>query len=409
MLVKNIGKLYQVNRGNKAMVAGKEMAHVPSIENAFLLVDGEKIAEFGPMDSCPHYEGEIIDAQGGSVFPSFCDSHTHLVFADTREEEFEDRIRGLSYEEIATRGGGILNSANKLQKMDEGELYSRAAERLERLIGYGTGAIEIKSGYGLTPEAELKMLRVARRLGENYPVEIRTNFLAAHAFPKEFKENHQGYLDQIINEMLPAVAEENLADFIDVFCERGYFSNDETDQLLAAGKRIGLRPKIHVNQFSISGGIAVALKHDALSVDHLEVLSDEEIELLKDSNCMPTMLPSCSFFIKIPFGPARKVIDAGLPLALASDFNPGSTPSGRMSFVMSLGCIHQNMLPAEALNATTLNTAYAMGVQEQMGSIDKGKFASFFITKPIKGLSYIPYSFGDDPVQQVILKGKKFN
>jgi imidazolonepropionase len=409
LLIKNIGELFQVNRGEKKRVSGKEMATLPTIKSAFLLVKDELIEDFGKMDDCsPDSSHEVVDAQGGSVFPSFCDSHTHLVFADTREEEFEDRIKGLTYEEIAAKGGGIINSANKLQGMDEDELYRRAAKRLEKIISYGTGAIEIKSGYGLTPDAELKMLRVARKLGKNYPVEIKTNFLAAHAFPKEFKENHQGYIDQIINEMMPKVAEEKLADFVDIFCERGYFSNDETDQILTAGAKYGMRPKIHVNQFSISGGIEVALKHNALSVDHLEVLSDEEIGQLKNSECMPTMLPSCSFFIKIPFGPARKVIDSGLPLALATDFNPGSTPSGRMSFVISLACIHQNLLPAEALNATTLNTAYAMGVEEKMGSIDKGKLASFFITDPIKGLSFIPYSFGDDPVRRVFLKGKEF-
>ena len=337
------------------------------------------------------------------VLPAFCDSHTHLVFAKSREEEFVGRINGLSYEEIALNGGGILNSAKRLGEMSENDLFAQAMERLKLVQTYGTGAIEIKSGYGLSVENELKMLRVIKRMKTASPIEIKATFLGAHAFPVEFKENHQGYLDLMINEMLPVIKEEGLADFIDIFCERNYYDINEMEQVLAAGAKYGLRPKVHVNQFSVMGGVQKALEHNALSVDHLEEISDEDIESLKGSNCMPTLLPSCSHFLSIPFGQAKKMMENGLPVSLASDFNPGSTPTGNLQTVMSLACIKMKMNPEEAINALTINAAYAMDLSDTHGTISLGKKTPLIITKEIPSLAYIPYSFGDNHVDRIVI------
>ena len=349
---------------------------------------------------------EIIDAEGGMVFPTYCDSHTHLVFAASREGEFVDRINGLSYEEIATRGGGILYSAEKLQNATEDELYEGALERLNNLIKLGTGAIEIKSGYGLTLEAELKMLRVIKRLKENTEVSIKSTFLGAHALPKEYKNNKDGYMDLVINEMLPKVASEELADYVDIFCEKGYFTVEDTIRLLEAAKTYGLQAKTHVNQFNSIGGVKASVELGALSVDHLEEMEEEDYIALKDSDCIPTILPSCSFFLGIPYGPANKMMEEGLAVALASDYNPGSTPSGNMNFVASLGCIQMKMTPEQVINATTINTAYAMGIEKEVGSICIGKRANFFITKEIPSYSYLAYSFGENVIAKVFLNGK---
>jgi len=352
---------------------------------------------------------EVIDASGKMVFPSWCDSHTHIVYAGSRESEFVDRINGLSYEEIASKGGGILNSAKKLADTDEETLYNSALNRLNEIATYGTGAVEIKSGYGLNTEAELKILRVIKRLKESSPLTIKATFLGAHAFPKEFKDNHQGYIDEIINDMLPKIQKNDLADFIDVFCEKNYFSTSETDTILKAGIKLGLKPKIHVNQFNSIGGVKIGVDNSALSVDHLEVMEKIDIELLKNSKTMPTLLPSCSFFLNIPYGPARKMIDNGLPIALASDYNPGSTPSGNIPFLLSLACIKMGINPEEAINAATINSAYAMGLESTHGSIAKGKIANVFITKEIPSYHYIPYSFGSNLVEKVILNGNLIN
>lgn len=410
ILIKNIKQLVQVTDSPKEKVAGADMAELPIIENAYVAIEGDKIVDFGSMDDLQGIADwsnlEIVDAEGKTVLPAWVDSHTHLVFARTREEEFVDRIKGLTYEEIAKKGGGILNSAKRLQEATEDELFESALQRLNNVMKMGTGAIEIKSGYGLTVEAELKMLRVIKRLKEVSPVTIKANFLGAHAFPLEYKENHEPYIDKIINEMLPVVAEEGLADYIDTFCERGYYSVDEMTRILKAGIELGLTPKVHVNQFSISGGIKAAVDLNALSVDHLEVMGEEDFEALVESNTMPTLLPSCSFFLKLPYAPAREMIDKGLPVALATDYNPGSTPSGKMAFVMSLACIYMGMTPEEAINAMTLNTAYAMGISDTHGSITIGKKANLIITKDIPSLAYIPYSFGEDVIDQVIINGE---
>ena len=410
ILIKNIKQLVQVTDSPKEKVAGADMAELPIIENAYVAIEGDKIVDFGSMDDLQGIADwsnlEIVDAEGKTVLPAWVDSHTHLVFARTREEEFVDRIKGLTYEEIAKKGGGILNSAKRLQEATEDELFESALQRLNNVMKMGTGAIEIKSGYGLTVEAELKMLRVIKRLKEVSPVTIKANFLGAHAFPLEYKENHEPYIDKIINEMLPVVAEEGLADYIDTFCERGYYSVDEMTRILKAGIELGLTPKVHVNQFSISGGIKAAVDLNALSVDHLEVMGEEDFEALIGSNTMPTLLPSCSFFLKLPYAPAREMIDKGLPVALATDYNPGSTPSGKMAFVMSLACIYMGMTPEEAINAMTLNTAYAMGISDTHGSITIGKKANLIITKDIPSLAYIPYSFGEDVIDQVIINGE---
>jgi imidazolonepropionase len=406
ILIKNIKGLVQYGEDMPIARIGAEMQHLPILENAFLAIEDGIIVAYGKMDE---WEGitdwrgvEVIDAEGKYVLPAFCDSHTHIVFAKSREEEFVDRIKGLSYEEIALKGGGILNSARRLAEKSEDELYEEALQRVQKVIATGTGAIEIKSGYGLTVEAEIKMLRVIKRLKETLPITVKATFLGAHAFPKEYKENHRGYIDLIINEMLPKIAGEQLADYIDIFCERNYFSVEEMEEILTAGKRYGLTPKVHVNQFSIMGGIAKAIELGALSVDHLEEISDEDIDAIKHSECMPTLLPSCSHFISIPFGNARKLMEAGLPVALASDYNPGTTPTGNLQVVMSLACIKMKMTPEEAINALTLNAAYAMGIQETHGSITLGKRGTVIITNEIPSLAYIPYAFGENHVERVI-------
>ena len=404
----NIKELIQVREPSIQKVSGKEMGVLPTLKNAFLRVENELIVDFGLMDALPNKTAdETIDCQGKMIFPSWCDSHTHIVYAGNRAQEFVDRNKGLSYEEIANNGGGILNSAKRLQETSEDELYQQSAKRLQEVIALGTGAIEIKSGYGLTVAAELKMLRVIRRLKENFDTPVKATFLGAHALPAEFKNNKEGYLNLIIEEMLPKIATENLADFIDIFCEIGYFDLEDTAQILAAGKKYGLIPKVHVNQFNAFGGIKVAVDANALSVDHLEELSKEDINALIGTNTMPVALPSCSYFLSIPYTPARKIIEADLPLALATDYNPGSTPSGNMNFVVATACIKMKMTPEEAINAATINGAFAMNLSDKLGSITKGKLANFFITKEIASYGFLPYSFGDNLIETVYLKGKK--
>ncbi|EAQ40641.1 imidazolonepropionase [Polaribacter sp. MED152] len=407
ILFKNIKELLQVREGSIQFISGEEMNILPTIKNAFLLIENGLIKDFGPMKNCPKINCKIIDANGRMILPSWCDSHTHLVYAGNREDEFVDRIKGLTYAHIAENGGGILNSAKKLQTTSEDELYHQTKKRLEEIIQLGTGSVEIKSGYGLTKDAELKMLRVIKSLKENYPIEIKATFLGAHAVPKEFKNNKTGYLNLLVNEVLPIIEKENLADFIDVFCEQGYFSLEDTKMILKAGSRYGLKGKIHVNQFNAFGGIQEGLNHNVLSVDHLEVMRDHDIADLKNTQTMPVALPSCSYFLGIPYAPARKMIDSGLPLALATDYNPGSTPSGNMNFVVSTACIKMKMTPEEAINAATINGAYAMNLQEQVGSITKGKLANLILTKEINSYNYIPYSFGNPSVAKVYLKGQE--
>ena len=409
-VIKNISELIQTETTPRKWVAGKDMSHISTIKDAFIEVEEGIITSFGSMEDWNGIEDwnntDIIDAEGGMVFPTYCDSHTHLVFAASREGEFVDRINGLSYAEIAERGGGILNSADKLQNASEDELFEDALARLNELVQMGTGAIEIKSGYGLTLDAELKMLRVIKRLKENTDVTIKATFLGAHALPKEFKDNKEGYMDLVINEMLPKVATEKLADYVDIFCEDGYFTVEDTKNLLTAANKLGLQSKTHVNQFNAIGGVKASVDLGALSVDHLEQMAEEDYEALKGSNCMPTILPSCSFFLRIPYGPAKRMIEEGLPVALATDYNPGSTPSGNMNFVASLGCIQLKMTPEEVINATTINTAYAMGVEKELGSICIGKKANLFITKPIPSYAYLPYSFGHNVIEKVMIAGK---
>ncbi len=409
ILIKNIKELLQTRAEHVDMVAGAAMKVLPKIEDAFLLIEDEDILDYGTMDHCPVEDesiSKVIDAQGCVVLPTWVDSHTHLVYAGNRTLEFVDRINGLSYEEIFNRGGGILNSAKKLQETSEAELYEQSKLRLEEVIAQGTGAVEIKSGYGLTVEAELKMLRVIKRLKDNYPIAIKATFLGAHAFPSEYKDNHTGYIDLIVNEMIPAIAKENLAEYIDAFLETGYFSVEETERIMEAGKQYGMRAKIHVNQFTAIDGIAACVKHDALSVDHLEIVTDADIEILKNSRTMPVALPTCSYFISIPYTPAKKMLAAGLPLALASDSNPGTTPSGNMNFVVATACIKMKLTPEEAINAATINGAYAMGVGTTHGSITKGKKASLIITKPLHSFYEIPYAFASNPIGTVILNGE---
>jgi imidazolonepropionase len=382
------------------------MKILPCISNAYLLIKDDLIIDFGTMAKIPKIEvDETIDASGKTVLPTWCDSHTHIVYAGDRSQEFVDRINGLSYEEIANRGGGILNSAEKLQNTTEDDLYNQSIKRLQNVIKLGTGAIEIKSGYGLTVDAELKMLRVIKRLANDFDLPIKATFLA-HAFPQEYKNNHDAYVDLIINEMLPKIAKEQLADFIDVFCEKGYFSLEDTDRILTTGKKYDLIPKIHVNQFNAFGGVELGVKHNALSVDHLEELNQNDINVLKGSKTIPVALPSCSYFLSIPYTPARKLIDSGLPLALATDYNPGSTPSGNMNFVVSTACIKMKMTPEEAINAATINGAYAMGISDTHGSITKGKKANLIITKQIPSYNTLPYSFGDNNIETVIISGE---
>jgi imidazolonepropionase len=406
-LITNIKKLIQVEEGaaRKSRVYGKDMNLLPEIEDAWLLIENGTIHSLGKMQHIPEniVADKVIDATGRMVLPSWCDSHTHLVFAAPREQEFVDRINGMTYAEIATRGGGILNSAKKLNETDESQLFDQSLKRLHEVIAQGTGAIEIKSGYGLCLEGELKMLRVIRKLKEQHLIPIKASFLAAHAFPPEFKENHQGYIDAIINEMLPRVADEGLADYMDAFCEQGFFSVEETARLLEAGLKYGLKPKIHANQLHRSGGVQVGVKYNAISVDHLESMGEEEIESLRGSTTIPTLLPGAAFFLAMHYQPARLLIDAGLPVALASDFNPGSCPSGNMNFLLSLACTQLKMTPEEAINAQTLNGAAAMELEHEMGTIAVGKKANLIITKPVSSVAYLPYSFGENWIEKVIV------
>lgn len=407
-LITNIQELLQIRDASIKKVSGTEMKQLPTIKNAYLIIEDDCIADFGAMENCPKIKADItIEATGKVVFPTWCDSHTHIVYAGNRVLEFVDRINGLSYEEIANRGGGILNSAKKLNETSEEELYEQSKVRLEQIMQQGTGAVEIKSGYGLTVAGEIKMLRVIKKLAENYPIKIKATFLGAHAFPTEYKDNHSGYIDLIINEMLPKIAKEKLADYVDAFCETGYFSVEETERIMEAGKKHSLQAKIHVNQFNAINGIAACVKHNALSVDHLEVVTDEDIEVLKKSETMPVALPSCSYFISIPYTPARKMIDAGLPLALATDFNPGTTPTGNMNFVVATACIKMKMTPEEAINAATINGAYAMGISDTHGSITIGKKANLIISKEVSSFYQLPYEFGSDLIDTVIIEGKR--
>jgi imidazolonepropionase len=410
ILIKNISRLVQTEESPKLLVCGADMSEIGSIENAWLVIKDGYISDFGQMSSMPQEIGyELIDAAGKHVFPSFCDSHTHLVYAGSREREFVDRIKGLSYEEIAARGGGILNSAKRLHETSEEELLRQSSVRMTEIIKLGTGAVEIKSGYGLNTADELKMLRVIKRLKESFPVEIKSTFLGAHAIPAEYKSERDKYISIIINEMIPAVVSEELADFIDVFCDKGFFTVDETERILMAGLKYGLRAKIHANELDFSGGIQTGVKYNALSVDHLECTADEEIDSLLGSETMPTLLPGSALFLGLNDPPARKMIDAGLPIALASDYNPGSCPSGNMNLVMSLGCMRLKMLPEEVINAVTINSAYAMGISDTHGSIARGKVANLFITKEIPSYEFMPYSFGSDLIETIILEGKIYD
>ncbi|MEE1096781.1 MAG: imidazolonepropionase [Bacteroidales bacterium] len=407
-LVTNIKSLIQVEENPCEAVCGAAMAEVKSLDNAYLIVEDDKIADFGKMEDLKETSADkIVDAKQRFVLPSFCDSHTHLVYAGSREIEYIDKIRGLSYEEIAKRGGGILNSAKRLQEASEDQLFEDAMKRLEEIASMGTGAVEIKSGYGLTTEAELKMLRVIRRLKEASPLTIRANFLGAHGVPMEYRGNQGAFVDLVINEMIPLVAKDGLADFIDVFCDTGFFTVEETDRMLEAGVRHGMIPKIHANELDYSGGIEVGVKYGALSVDHLECVGEKEIAALKASETMPTILPGAAFFLNMPYSPARKMIEAGLPVAMASDFNPGSSPSGNMQMVMTFACVNYRLTPQEALNATTINSAYAMGLSKTHGSIARGKQANFYITKDIPTLEYIPYYYGTNKVERTFLNGKE--
>ena len=413
VIIKNIAELVQVEEKIQEKVSGAAMKNLATIKDAFLSMEDGIITDFGSMNDWAGIDDwnntEVIDAEGGMVFPSWIDSHSHLVFGGTREGEFVDRINGLTYEEIANRGGGILNSAQKLAEATEDELYESASARLIELIKMGTGALEIKSGYGLSTESELKMLRVIKRLKENFPITIKSTFLGAHALPLAYKDNKDGYLKLIEEEMLPKVAEEGLAEYVDIFCENGYFSVEDMERVVNAGKKYGLTPKVHVNQFNIIGGVPSAVKLGALSVDHLEVVNQEDINALKDSSTIATLLPSCSFFLKIPYGPARDMMDQGLPVCLATDYNPGSTPSGNMNFVVSLACIQMNMNPEEAINAATINGAYAMGISKSEGSIAKGKKGNIFITKKIPSYAFLPYNFGHNIIEKVFINGSEFS
>jgi imidazolonepropionase len=411
LLIKNIRSLVQARENCPETVSGKAMNELPSIHDAWLAIEDGIIADFGSMENWPgitDWSGlEVIDANDGYVLPAWCDSHTHLVYAASREEEFADRIRGLSYEEIALRGGGILNSADKLRKASEDELFDSAAKRMDEVISLGTGAIEIKSGYGLDLHSELKMLRVIRRLKERGPIPVKATFLGAHAVPLEYKNNKDGYIRLLIEEMLPAIESEKLADYCDVFCERNYFTDEDSIIILEAARKHGMIPKVHANQLSVSGGVQAGVKTGAISVDHLEFIGEEEIALLKNSKTMPTLLPGAAFFLGLPYPPARKMIDAGLPVAVASDFNPGSCPSGNMNQMISLLCITHKMTPEEAINSATINSAYAMGISATHGSITPGKKANLIITQPVSSLAFLPYAFGSNCIESVIINGKK--
>ena len=413
ILITNIKELVQVENESVVKKSGKEMTILPTIKNAYMYIEDEKISEFGKMEDLPKSNVQLnmngvneIDAKGKMIFPSFCDSHTHLVYPASREIEYVDKIKGLSYEEIAKRGGGILNSARKMAEISEDDLYESATKRLDEIIKFGTGAVEIKSGYGLNTESELKMLRVIKRLKENSPLTIKSTFLGAHSIPVEYRRNQSEYVDVVINEMIPQVAVEGLADYIDVFCDKGFFTVEDTERILMAGMKYGLRPKIHANELDYSRGIQVGVKYNALSVDHLEYTGDEEIKALLGSETMPTILPGAAFFLGMIYAPARKMIDAGLPIAMASDFNPGSSPSGNMQLILSMASILYRLTPEEAINACTLNGAYAMGVEHELGSIAICKKANVFITKEIPTIEFMPYYYGSNKVETVILNGK---
>lgn len=405
LLVKNIGTLAGLNTEGLRRRCGAEMAVLLAINDAWLAVNDGVISDFGTGSAGPDSDGfdDVVDAGGGTVLPSFCDSHTHLVYAASREQEFVDKINGLSYAEIARRGGGILNSADRLHDLSERELYEQSMARVREIIMKGTGAVEIKSGYGLSVDDELKMLRVIRRIKETAPLKVMSTFLGAHAVARGMSQ--EAYVNLVINEMIPAVASEGLADFIDVFCDKGFFTPEETSRILEAGEKYGLRAKIHGDELAPSGGVEVAVKHTALSVDHLESMTDEDIEMLRSSDTMPTALPGTSFFLNMPFAPARKMISAGLPVAIASDYNPGSTPSGDMKFAISLACIKMRLMPEEAINAATINGAAAMGLSDQYGSIAKGMVANFFITEPMPSVAFMPYAYTTPVIRRVFLAG----
>lgn len=411
-IIKNIGSLAGILPEGKLRLCGEEMSEVQSIGNAWLSIEGGKIAAFGRMEECPYAEDagtETIDACGGMVMPSFCDSHTHIVYAGCRDGEFRDKIAGLSYEEIAARGGGILNSADLLHETGEDELYRQSMERVREIMAMGTGAVEIKSGYGLNTEDELKMLRVIRRIRETSPITVRATFLGAHAVGRAYKGRQGEYVRMVCDEMLPAVAAEGLADYVDVFCDEGFFTVEETAEILKAAAKYGIRPKIHANELAISGGVQVGTAYDALSVDHLERTGEAEIEALSGSETMPTMLPGTSFFLGIPYGEAKKFISSGLGVALASDYNPGSSPNGNMRFVMALGCIRMRLTPEQAFNAVTINTAYAMGVSDILGSVTPGKKANLIITKPVPSLAWLPYSYNTPFIDRILTGGQEIN
>lgn len=410
ILFTHIKELLQTRPKSEVKVMGDSMKELPHIKNAFLRIQGDTILDFGAMaDVVIQETDEVIDVTGKLILPSWCDSHSHVVYAGDRSQEFVDRLNGLSYEDIAAKGGGILNSAQTLQATSEEALFEQSMERVNALIQLGTGALEIKSGYGLSPEAELKMLRVIKAIKGTSSLKIKATFLGAHAIPKLYKTDKQAYIDLIINTMLPEIHRENLADFVDVFCEKGFFSVDDTEQILKATMPYGLVPKIHVNQFNAFGGVGLGVKYKALSVDHLEILNQEDIDVLKNSNTIPVALPGCSFFLGIPYTPARKLIDSGMALALASDYNPGSSPSGNMNFVVSLACIKMNMTPEEAINAATLNGAYAMDISKEYGSITTGKKANLIITKNMTSYRQIPYHFGNNPIHKVMINGEFVN
>ena len=408
LLVKHIKQLVNVREQNE-LLCGAALAQLPVVEDAFLLIEDGIIADYGTMYELelkvPQLPKNIIDADGQFVLPTWCDSHTHLVFAKTREEEFIDKIKGMSYAEIAAKGGGILNSANKLNQASEDELFNSAWQRLQEVSKLGTGAVEIKSGYGLTKEGELKMLRVIKKLKEKSNLSIKSTFLGAHTYPLAYKENHQGYIDLIINEMLPVIAAEKLADYIDVFCETGFFSPEEMETICKAGISYGLKPKLHINQLNSIGGIKSAIKLNALSVDHLETMTDADVKLLNGSTVIGTLLPTAAFFLRMNYQPARTLIDSNCAIALATDYNPGSSPSGNMNFVIALSCIQMKMLPEEAINAATINGAYAMELEKELGSITIGKKANLIFTKPIPSLAYLPYSFGNNLIDKVMING----
>lgn len=407
LLVKNISRLAGIERQRRPMLAGHDMATVESIEDAFLYVEDGVITDFGPMADLCQKSDTVVDACGGMVLPSFCDSHTHIVYASSREHEFVDKIRGLSYAEIARRGGGILNSADRLHELSEDELYSQAMCRIREITAKGTGAVEIKSGYGLNTADELKMLRVIRRIADTSPLKVVSTFLGAHAVGREYAGRQSEYVDLVINEMIPEVGRERLADYIDVFCDDGFFTPDETARILEAGAKWGMRPKIHGQELADSGGVRVAVEHGALSVDHLESMTEADIDMLKGTDTIPTALPGTSFFLNMPFAPGRKIIDSGLPLAIASDYNPGSTPSGDMKFAVSLACIKMRLLPEEAINAATINSACAMGLSHDYGSISVGKVANFYITRPIPSLDFIPYAYTTPVISRIFLRGRE--